>query len=67
MMMAKLLMANKCTSILGLFDMAVLRDNTDGIAQCGMSRAASKAIGRPHQATTHSVLPQQPPGQKANK
>ncbi len=43
------------------------RSNTDGIAQCGMSRATSEATGRRHQATTCSVLPQRPPGQQANK
>ncbi len=41
--------------------------NTDGIAQCGMSRATPEATGRRHWATTHSVLPQRPPGQQANK
>jgi hypothetical protein len=46
---------------------AVLRGNTDGIAQCSMSRATSEATGRHHQATTCSVLPQQLPGQQANK
>jgi hypothetical protein len=43
------------------------RSNTDGIAQCGMSRATPEATGRRHQATTHSVSPQQPPGQQAKK
>ncbi len=43
------------------------RSDTDGIAQCGMSRATPEATGCWHQATTHSVLPQQPPGQQANK
>jgi hypothetical protein len=46
---------------------AVRRSNTDGIAGCGMSRATPEATGRRHQATTHYVLPQQPPGQQANK
>jgi hypothetical protein len=46
---------------------AVCRSNTDGIAQCGMSRATPEATGRRHQATTCSVLPQRPPGQQANK
>ncbi len=41
--------------------------DTDGIAQCGMSRATPEATGRWHWATTHSVLPWQPPGQQANK
>jgi hypothetical protein len=46
---------------------AVRRSNTDGIAQCGMSRATPEATGCRHQATTCSVLPQRPPGQQANK
>jgi hypothetical protein len=46
---------------------AVHRSNTDGIAQCGMSRATLEATGCRHQATTHSVLPQRLPGQQANK
>jgi hypothetical protein len=46
---------------------AVRQSNTDGIAQCGMSRATLEATGRWHWATTSSVLPQQPPGQQANK
>jgi hypothetical protein len=41
--------------------------NTDGIAQCGMSRATLEATGCRHWATTHSVLPQRPPEQQANK
>ncbi len=43
------------------------RSNTDGIAQCGMSRATPEATGCRHRATTCSLLPQQPPGQQANK
>ncbi len=46
---------------------AVRRCNTDGIAQCGMSRATSEATGCRHQATTCYVSPQRPPGQQANK
>jgi hypothetical protein len=46
--------------------MAVCLSNTDSIAQCDMSRATPDATGCRHQATTHSVLPQQPPGQQAN-
>ncbi len=46
---------------------AVRRSNIDGIAQCGMSRATPEATGRRNRATTHSVSPQQPPGQQANK
>jgi hypothetical protein len=42
------------------------RSNTDGIAQCGMSRATPGATGCRHWATC-SVLPQRPPGQQANK
>jgi hypothetical protein len=41
--------------------------NTDGIAQCGMSRATPEATGCRHWATTCSVSPQWPPGQQANK
>jgi hypothetical protein len=43
------------------------RSNTDGIARCSMSRTTPEAIECRHWATTHSVLPQQPPGQQANK
>ncbi len=46
---------------------AMRRSNTDGIARCGMSRATPESTGRRHQATTHSVSPQRPPGQQANK
>ncbi len=46
---------------------AVRRSNTDGIAQCGMSRATPEATGRRHWATTCSVPPQRLPGQQANK
>ncbi len=46
---------------------AVRRSNTDGIARCGISRATPEATGHRHRATTCSVLPQQPPGQQANK
>ncbi len=46
---------------------AVRRSNTDGIAQCSMSRATPEATGCRHWATTCSVSPQQPPGQQANK
>jgi hypothetical protein len=45
----------------------VHRSNTDGIAQCGMSRATPEATGHQHRVTTYSVLPQWPPGQQANK
>jgi hypothetical protein len=43
------------------------RSNTDGIAQCGMSRATLEATGRCHRATTCSVSPQRLPEQQANK
>ncbi len=46
---------------------AVCRSNTDGIAQCGMSRATPEATGRRHRGKTHYVSPQWPPGQQANK
>ncbi len=41
--------------------------NTDGITQCGMSRATTEATGCQHQMTTRSVSSQQPPGQQAYK
>ncbi len=50
-----------------LMAMVVRWSNTDGIAQCGMSRATTEATGHGHWATTCSVLPQRPPGQQANK
>ncbi len=46
---------------------AVHRSNTDGIAQCGMSRATPEATGCCHWVTTWYVSPQRPPGQQANK
>ncbi len=46
---------------------AVRRSNTDGIARWGMSRATPEATGCRHRATTCYVLPQQLPGQQANK
>jgi hypothetical protein len=46
---------------------AVRRSDTDGIAQCGISRATPEATGHRHRATTCSILPQRPPGQQANK
>jgi hypothetical protein len=50
-----------------LMAMAVCQNDTDGIAQCGMSRATPEATGRHHRVTTCYVLPQRPPGQQANK
>jgi hypothetical protein len=50
-----------------LMAVAVRRSNTDGIAQFGMSRATPEATGHRHWVTTRFVLPQQPPGQQANK
>ncbi len=50
-----------------LMAMVVRRSNTDGIARCGMSRVTPEATGRRHWATTHSLSPQRPPGQQANK
>jgi hypothetical protein len=50
-----------------LMAMAVRRSNTDGIAQCDMSRATPEATGCWHRATNCSVLPQRPPGQQAYK
>jgi hypothetical protein len=46
---------------------AVHRCNTKRITQCSMSRATPEATGRQHRATTRFVLPQQLPGQQANK
>ncbi len=46
---------------------AVRRSDTDGIAQCGMSRATPEATRCRHWATTRSVSPQRPPGQQASK
>jgi hypothetical protein len=46
---------------------AVRPSDTDGITQCGMSRATPEATGCCHQATTPCVLPQRPPGQQASK
>jgi hypothetical protein len=46
---------------------AVRRCNMKRITQCSMSRATPEATGRRHWATTHSILPQQLPGQQANK
>ncbi len=46
---------------------AVHRSNTDGITQCGMSRATPEATTCHHWATTCYVSPQRPPGQQANK
>ncbi len=44
------------------------RSNTDGIAQCNVSRATMEATGCRHWATsTCSVSPQRPPGQQAYK
>ena len=39
--------------------MVVHMSNTDGIAQCSISRANSDANGRCHRATTCSILPRQ--------
>jgi hypothetical protein len=35
--------------------LVVHQSNTDGIAQCGMSRATPKATGCHHRVTTHSA------------
>ncbi len=58
----KVTMTNECTSSASCMATAVSRSNTDGIAQCGMSRATPEATGHCHRATTCSVLPQRPPG-----
>jgi hypothetical protein len=41
--------------------------NTDGIDQCGMSRATLEATGRRHWATSCSISPQRPPEQQQTK
>jgi hypothetical protein len=45
----------------------VCQSNTDGIPQCGMSRATPEDTGRCHRATTHSVSPQRLPEQQQTK
>ncbi len=50
-----------------LMAMQVHWSDTDGIAQCGMSRATLEATGHRHWVNTCYVLPQRPPGQQANK
>ncbi len=62
--MTKLTMTNECTSSAGRFDG---HGDTDGIAQCGMTRATPEATGCRHRATSRSILPQRLPGQHANK
>ncbi len=47
--------------------MAVRRHNMKHITQFSMSRATPEATGHRHWATTHSISPQRPPGQQANK
>jgi hypothetical protein len=47
--------------------MAVCQCDTKHIAQCSMSRATLEATGCQHRVITCSKLPQQPPGQQANK
>ncbi len=63
------MMTNKCASVAGHFDghADALKSNERGIARCSKSRATLDAPGSCHWATTCSVLPQQPPGQQANK
>jgi hypothetical protein len=64
----KAMMTNECTSSDGHFDgHGGGQCNTKRITQCNMSRATPEATGHQHRATTCSVLPQQPPGQRANK
>jgi hypothetical protein len=41
--------------------------NTDGIAQCRMSRATTEATRCRHQATTRFLSPQWPPGRQQTK
>ncbi len=66
--MTKSMMTNEWPLLLAvLMATAVRPGNTDGIAQCGMSRATPEATGCWHWATTRSVLPQRLPGQQAYK
>ncbi len=61
-------MTSKCTSVMTrLKALQMRRSNTDGIAQCGMSRATLEGTGRCHRGTTRSVSPQRPPEQQAKK
>ncbi len=55
---------NAPPSLAILMATAVRQSNTDGIAQCGMSRATPEATGCHHWAATCSVSPQWPPGQQ---
>jgi hypothetical protein len=50
-----------------LIAMAVRQSDTDGIAQCGISRATPEASGRRRRGTTCSVLPRRRPVQQAKK
>jgi hypothetical protein len=66
--MIKATITNKCTSSAGRFDgHGGALEQSEGIAQCGMSRATPEATGCRHRATTCSVSPQRLPGQQANK
>jgi hypothetical protein len=58
---------NAPTILAILMATAVHRSKTDGIAQCGMSRATLEATGRHHWATICSILPRGPPGKQAHK
>jgi hypothetical protein len=68
MTVAKSAMTIKCTLSVVRFDgHGVRRCNTKHITQCSMSKATPEATGCRHRVTTHSILPQLPPGQQANK
>jgi hypothetical protein len=59
--------STQCAIIRFLRQRTTVRGNTDGIPQCGMSRATLEATGRCHRVTTRSLSPRRPPGQQANK
>jgi hypothetical protein len=58
---------NAPPSLAILMAMAVRQSNSDGIAQCVMSRATREATGHRHRVTTCYILPQRPPGQQKMK
>jgi hypothetical protein len=66
--MTKSMMTNKCTLSTGRFDgHGGAPEQYRQHCPMRMSRATPEATGRCHWATTYYVLPQQPPGQQANK
>ena len=68
--MTKSTLGNKAPCLPAIsINMAVRQCNTKRITGCSMPRprATPGATGRRHQATTHSVLSQRPPGQQSTK